>query len=411
MTGIAFRLSSLLTLLWTASFLLFRPSILGERYNAVVLVIFLLVTSDIIFVNQKQRVRINTITFSTYFLIIISVLYFFVQGLILSDATRTVVNSGIFLLLVVTSIMLVVSVHQKKVIEIFIWCHYLMSISAIITFTLYILGGFSLQHLSVASPYDLVRYADLDPGRPFSNHLLIFPFSIIWSATSIFGLEVPRFVGIYREPGMAQIFFCTAFAFSLFANVKNKRLKQVTILIGTFLTFSAAGFINVILVILLYLIMNGSFKEYVLRLFRNPFLVILIFIILIVVVYQSNLMVQERLSQVSGMGRVESFKRGAELLLENPVFGEGYYNSFKKDKEGIIISDNFIGILGVSYQIGLIGLFLYFAPWIFRVLTTRKLFYCIYVPCLMTLLFSQPSYNDAFVYLLLLINPNNLVYE
>lgn len=403
------RISNFLLLLWTIFLLSFRPSIFGEKYNAFVFLLFILTSILLLIINRGQKITLDMSRFIALGLILFCVSYFAIQGLILSDAKATVINSSVLLLFTVPIMAFILHGFQGVVLKFFVQFHFYLSLSAIITFIIYILVGFSVERLPlIGSLYELVEYAKYDPARLLSNHVIFFPFTVAWSSAGFTGIEVPRFVGIYREPGMAQIFFNTAFILSLFIYFKRKRLVRLVLLIGSILTFSAAGFVNLLLFAVFYILYSPKSKEQVYKLIKNPIVVVVAMVLFLILAKQSIEMLDERFSQISGQGRLTSFADGFSRLKENLFLGEGYYNSFKKDDNGVIVSASFIGILGVSYQLGLVGVFLYLIPWFFRLLTTSKLLVCIYIPCLLTLFFSQPSYNDIFTFFLLLINAKQL---
>jgi hypothetical protein len=402
-------LSKFLLLFWVIFLGSFRPSIFGEKYNLLVFFLFISTSILLLIVSRRKKIALDKNGFIALSLILFCVSYFAIQGLILSDAKATVINSSVLLLFTVPIMAFILHGFQETVLKFFVQVHFYLSLSAIITFAIYIFVQFSIERLPlIGSLYELVEYAKYDPARLLSNHVIFFPFTVAWSSAGFMGIEVPRFVGIYREPGMAQIFFNTAFILSLFIDFKRKRLVRLVLLIGSILTFSAAGFVNLLLFAVFYIFYSPKSKEQVYKLIKNPIVVVVVMVLFLILAKQSIEMLDERFSQISGQGRLTSFADGFSRLKENLFFGEGYYNSFKKDDNGVIVSASFIGILGVSYQLGLVGVFLYLLPWLFRLLTARRLFVCIYIPCFVTLFFSQPSYNDIFTFFLLLINTKQL---
>ena len=395
----------LLLFAWTVAFLFLRPSIFGEKYNAVVFALFLLFSVLIIGLDQKAF-SLTSKRFITLLLISLCLLYLLVQGLILSEASQIVIRASAFLLLAIPCLALVLNRHQELILKIFINFHYYLSISAIITFAIFLVKGLSIYKLPIlASLYEIVEYAVFDPKRPLSNHVLIFPYTVVWSTVDLFGVSFPRFVGIYREPGMAQIFFVTALIFTFFIPVRHRDRKRVVILTGCLLLFSAAGVLNLLLAGGVYVITNTSLRQNIVSLLRKPIFILFILVSFFFLGKLAIKMTTEKLDDLSGETRIDSFKLGLTRLAKDPVFGAGYYNAFEKDESGKVVLENNIGIIGISFQIGLVGLILYFVCWWFSLsqsATQHSL--AIYLPGLLTLLFFQPSYNDAFVWFLLLLD-------
>ncbi|MDO1445145.1 hypothetical protein Q0590_02730 [Rhodocytophaga aerolata] len=400
-----------LLFLWTFLLICFRPSIFGEKYNPLVFFCFLIVTglialSQNIFIKFKVKKKfLVTVT-----VILTTVLYFVLQGFILSDAKLTVLNSAIIILGTITCFLYVLnSANQFYILKFFIYIHFAFSISSICTFIIYVLTGFNPSNLPVlVDLYALVEYAVYDPSRLFSNHVILFPFTVVWSNAEFLGISVHRALGIYREPGMAQIFFLTAYFLTYFIPLAKPRLIRNTILAGSFLTFSTASFISFLFGIVIYKFANSLKFQNIIKSLLNPLRITIfasLFIIASAITYN---LVKDKLNDISGQTRIISYLKGAKRLMASPMFGEGYYNSFAKNEEGIVISDSFIGLIGVSYQIGLIGIMLYLTSWYFGVsMLGNTASLCIYIPCFITLFTSQPSYNDVFTWFLLLIDTSH----
>jgi O-Antigen ligase len=395
--------------LWAILLLLFRPSVIGENYNSQVFIIFFIVTVAILSTEIRERFSLSVGRIIVVVCVYICVAYFFIQGMILSDATKTVINSCVFLLMLMPCLVLILARHQHRVLQVIINFHVLLAVSAVITFSIFIATGFSIDRLpTIANLDSLLGLGMSDPSVGLINHIMFFPFTICWSTTGIAGIEIPRFTGMYREPGMAQIFLLTSFMLSYFIEVKHQRLKRILLLIASVLTFSAAGLVNLLVAVFFLAFSNSSVKGSVVRILKKPIVVLVGLVLFVVMAKQTYQYVAEKLDDISGIDRVDSFQRGWQDLMENPVFGKGYYASFKKDSEGVVVSQNFIGLPGVSYQLGMVGLFLYFLCWYFSLTKLgRRKTLCIYIPCLLTLALSQPSYNDVFSWFIIFLDTRN----
>lgn len=77
-----------------------------------------------------------------------------------------------------------------------------------------------------------------------------FPFTTTVSTQSVFGLQLPRFVGFGREPGWMALYGCVAYLMLPMVRWSSRVLK-VTILLGTLGTISTAGFAVLLLCIVI----------------------------------------------------------------------------------------------------------------------------------------------------------------
>jgi hypothetical protein len=242
----------------------------------------------------------------------------------------------------------------------------------------------------------------------FGEHSLLVPFSFIWGRLPIFGINLPRFLGIYREPGLSQIYFWTAFFLTYFVKMKHIKIIRTCIFIGAFLTFSTTGILSFAAGYSAFLFLNKSTQ---IEKVRNAVIVLCVTLLGGIILSLPGIGILDKMENANGMDRIDSFNYSIHEFLENPIIGKGYYYGFSTDSEGRQFKGDvqFIGIIGVAYQLGSIGILLYFLCWIYSLtrLANRKTL-CIYIPCIVTLLFFQPSYNDILVWFLMLINTREL---
>lgn len=397
---------NLLLPLWVLFLVMFRPSVFGEKFNSLIFVFLFVVTVAILAIEARRGLTVSKPRLVLAIFIYACLSYFVIQGLILSDARSTVINSGAFLFLLMPCLLFIVNNHQEKILKLFINFHYLLSWSAVITFALFVMNGFSLHPSMRLMELDVaLGLGKTDPNIAMSSHVIYFPFTFYWSTSGLLGYDMPRFIGIYREPGMAQIFLVTSLMLTFFVDVKNVKTKRFLLYAGSLLTFSASGLVNLVMGLAVLSVFNASVKAQVIAIVRKPWVIVFGLVVFIVLVRFAINMVNARLDDVSGDTRIEAFQDGLRSLSESVVFGKGYYNDFQKDPASTVGTINFIGIPGVSYQLGVVGLVLYFLCWLVSLknLAGRQAL-CIYVPCLLTLMLSQPSYNDAFTWFIMFLD-------
>lgn len=398
-----------LLLVWTVLLLLFKPSMIGERFNPAVYFLFVSITGLLFLIDPESKKRyMNKRVVTALLLILLSVFYFLFQGLLLSNAKGTVINS--FVVIFGTSICIAYVSRKENVQQIFkffINIFFVLSLSAIFTAVFFIFFNFNASEIPLLANLNFLVPSYFRPaGIYLGNHLLIFPFTGVWSALNIGSYSLPRFIGFFREPGMAQIFFLTAYFLTYFIEVKRLKFKRIIILIGAVFTFSTGGLLSFL----------GGFI--MLKLFgkgKTPNLTIIVTTMVsltIIIAFFATipyLGFLNKISSESGKQRSESFSNSFKLLSESPVVGIGYYGDFKKNSKGVVVSQQFLGLAGVAYQIGIVGLILYSIAWYYGLARLGNMqTLCIYMPCLLTLMISQPSYNDVIVFFLILTDTSNL---
>lgn len=394
-------INRILLVLWAFTFLCFRPSIFGEKYNAIVFVFFFVLSFVIILINKIPIVHKH---FISYLLILVMALYFFLQGLIAGSPISIVFNSCFLIVFVSLFLVIILPKFAHEIIRSFVFIHLILSISSLITISQFFVLGLN--------PDNLTTLMDLGPllGRTqqeykyaFEGHTLYFPYSVNWASIGIGGFSIPRMLGIYREAGMAQIFFFTAYFFTYLVSFNRIKLVRTLLLLGGILTFSTSGLLSFFVG---YLVLN-YFPQWSIRFSAKKLLIIFIVIpvILTVLIFAPDIGILDKIASISGNQRTQSFLYSTNLFAENPLFGTGYYKGFENMERLGEEYVQFLGIIGVAYQIGIVGLVLYFLPWLYaiRYFHNKKTVFVL-MPCFVTLLFSQPSYNDMIVWFLLLMD-------
>ncbi len=395
------NIKKILIIFWTFAFLCFRPSIFGEKYNLIVFITFLSL-SILLIGLEKPSIRRNP--FSISLLIGMMALYFFTQGFLLGSPTSIIFNSCFLIVFVSLLVAIVMPVNTLPILKAFVHIHVVLAISSIITISLFFLLGLN--------PDNLISLLDLGPllGRTqeeykyaFEAHTLYFPYSVNWASIGIGGYSIPRMLGIYREAGMAQIFFFTAYFFTYLVDFNRIKLVRALLLLGGILTFSTSGLLSFFVG---YLFLN-YFPQWKIRFSAKKLLIIFIVIpvILTILIFTPDIGILDKIASISGSQRTQSFLYSINLFAENPLFGIGYYKGFEDMERLGEEYVQFLGIIGVAYQIGIVGLVLYFLPWLYaiRYFHNRTTVFVL-IPCFVTLFFSQPSYNDMIVWFLLLID-------
>jgi hypothetical protein len=397
------RLSSILIGIWTMVFLCFRPSIFGEKHNIPVFMIFSIITGVIFFTYPNKKLAVDRKAFYGYLLILLLVAYFFIQGIIMGAAPRTVFNSCFLITVVSLLSLFVTSRFSSQVLKSFIYILFAISLSSIVTMSIFVLSGLKEGGLLVLA--DLTEFVgrtkNVGPSF-FDRHYLYFPFSVGWASVKIGSIKIPRLLGIFREAGMAQIFFFTAFFFTYVVDIRRVKVVRSVLFIGGALTFSTSALVSFLAgYLMLKFYPTPGTRVSIKKMFVA---VVIIPAIVLVVLFFPDIGLMDKVSSFSGNQRSQSFMYSWKKFQEKPVLGFGYYKGFEQmeSKKDYV---QFLGLIGVAYQIGIIGLALYLCIWYYSFSKMNdRATYFVLMPCFITLLISQPSYNDLIVWLLLLIN-------
>lgn len=373
------RYSGVIIILLIGSILL-RPTLFGENYNTVGIIVILIAL--ILYV-----VRLKTFYFRGNSLkIVISItifwLYCMLQSMILQDSTATLqLTLNNFITSIIATLTYGVLLNNPKIgynfFKVFLILLSILSLSYTVTILISLFRGFQGQYLFQ------IQYN----GYPTSGHVY-FPFSITYGEYTVTGIWLERFLSIFRESGITQIFYCWGF-FMAKQYFKKYNLIRVLMALGIIFCFSLSGYIA----FGISLILSFEFRKKENRKFIIGATVLLAIVIYCLTSVQ-GIRIQDKY-QGSIDDRIMPVTRSINILKEHPLFGTGYSNNIGSWYMNI----NF---LGIASKIGIVGCILYFLPYIFSFLAAKdkKLYTSSMASLIITLLTSQPLVGACLIYAL-----------
>ncbi len=328
-------------------------------------------------------------------------MYIFVQTAFLSNSSyKSSISNIIFATLGFLPVLVIDDIKWNLALKTILNVILVFSISYIISYTISLITLFSVD----ITYYEFI-IPEIDPYLKFS---IDYPFSIFYRAgTSILELIVPRAIGMYREPGLFQIVVILAYFSVDFVDAKRKVLKKVVLVITLLFTTSTAGFASFLACLLYYYVFAQKYN------LKNIIVGagILTFISIVFIIYLSldvKFGLGSKLSSNSGQVRLEATTTSLKLLSENLLFGIGAYSKVY-DAESIGI--NFLGAIA---RLGIVGTLIVLIPhlYVMTALTINKSKYLVITLGLfLTLLLSQPLYDKALTFFLLVMANYTLTFK
>lgn len=267
----------------------------------------------------------------------------------------------------------------------FVYLLALLGLSAMVTTALSLIVPLNLLYLFHLNIEDY-RYA----GDVF------FPFSVKYSNFTSSGFVFSRFLGVFREPGIAQAFFAWSLVYAWAHRMPI--WLSVGLIGGTVLTLSTGGIVTVLLISGLWLMMKRRARFTLRSIFLYLFAFVMLCIIPIAFLYAPyiGLITKSETHLESITDRTTNAVDGIEDAIRNPL-GSGFYS---RTTEGSAIS-----LLAATGQIGVLGLLLallvFFSPSFVLKRKTRRIALVAVTPLVLTSLFAQPILDAPLVYLLL----------
>lgn len=362
------------------SMLFLRPFLLGEEYTTLGLII-LSIASFLHFIELKLEKRDLSITLSNIKILTlyqILWLYLFLHSIIQNKYHPDFVTKA-FLTHIFTFIIMCFILSDEKSNKNFFKSMILLfagtGVSYILTYLLGLLLGIDklLLFQFTVSTYNVPKE-------------VYFPFTVIYGYITLDFIDLPRLTGFLREPGIFQSFLIWGIFSAKYFNLNNKYIK-FALLLSLIFTFSTAGIALLLFTLFTKFIID---KKY-------TFGVISFLSTLIIGLYAPVIGIANKLKThgASISDRTNSMVNGLNSFLENP-FGVGLYNTdIKHAGINLISSLHLIGIFGF-----ILILLVYLSPLISSI--PRKDYIIVYLPIILTSMFSQPLIDAPVIYVLLL---------
>lgn len=222
------------------------------------------------------------------------------------------------------SIVMVSSLKENTFVNMFINVMYVLALFSIFLFIV----GFLFNPIYKVAPYITNE-----------SYLKYYFFGLGFLEDLPVG-TIPRIYGIFREPGVFSCYLTLALIFELFLKKRIEIKKVLVFVISSFVTFSTAAYILIVLCIILYLfkfifIINIKEKK---KMFRILIIIILFILGSVGFVGRDNVdklvfnkLYVENASRDSRFGSIET---NISIFLTNPIIGKGWkfvekeFNSF-----------------------------------------------------------------------------------
>ena len=242
-----------------------------------------------------------------------------------------------------------------------------------------------------------------------------FPFSIFYQQKYyLFGLDLPRAIGIFREPGVYQAFAASSILMLDFVGFtkKKKFVFSVVIGVGFLSSLSTAAIVTMASLAAYFMFRLASGRG-----FKYKAIAVIFGVLACVIIFLlgslNSVGIVSKLEGKSGQVRYLSIVKALEYGTKHPLFGTGL-NTDKRVMEKGWGVPNFIASIGATGVVAflLYAIFLSYVtmknfknkslqiilPFIITMLTSQPIFYSISVIGLCILPFEKISSRDAVIW-------------
>lgn len=367
-----------------------RPGIPGQGLGSIYVGLILFVFTGVILLDKKV-INIKRNMYAFWFFLFVFYLTFnmFIYNPSYSKAfwrlfTLNLLAFALFYFIRLKRIYIFLKLYIKVI--------SILCLSGFITFILILVFKIQYETLEILT-------LNLQPTLQDSDNYifkLLFPFTFIYGGFAYFlGDLVPRFIGLFREPGIFQIFILTALYLS---NSFYKGIKlffiRIVLLSGFLFCFSTSGFIAFficeIVRVFFFTSIRGRYKR--LKAFAIVILSIFVLFLGVYFLFLSDLQfsIAGKMSRESGISRVASVLTSIDFLQSSPLFGHG----FGKFGDRFLFEN--VNLITAGAEIGFIGLIIYLFYFIYlliRLFKNRSIYFLPLLVYFITILFSQPLYS------------------
>lgn len=381
--------------------LLVHTSWVGRIVNELFLFIPVLGILLLLFVIEKG-LRLTVSKLIIFCLSIFFVLWISLQTVFLNPSSwysTTSVIVGI-LLSVVGSAFFVKNRDLHLVLKTIVIFVVVLSLSQLITFAFYFVGLGEMTQIMV-----------VDTAERFGENAVLiqplkwyFPYTFTAHFAKVNDFVFPRAIGMWREPGLYQMFVIISY-FSLdFIKIGYKKFWRIILISSLICVFSTTGFV----LFLACLIYKNIFLQRKNYMYRLVIFTITIVLGMMLMSTTATFGLQKKLD--INWKRFQTPQISFNLLLERPLLGYSLFGDIPPQAQtqlsNIGSGETSLGInlLSSVHKFGLVGLCLYFGMILFSILQFYDIKTLILIiPVLVTLLIAQPIATTPFVFLMLFL--------
>ena len=374
------QISSIIAFLFWISIVLYKPTMIGAILTPVAMLfsffIFLIyhTTFKRIHLTGSQGIIVLCILYYAYCLF----LYYVRKNTVFVNYIKALLS--VSLLVFVSLIVLFSDSIRTKFVRLFILALVLWSLSYVCSLPVMLAtrNAYALPVFQMNMP----RYEDYTLA-------LYFPVTPGFGRISIGSFQFLRLTGLFRECGIAQLFYIWAISEAEYYFNIPKWIKRLLVL-GLLFCFSTMGYVNLVIWMCakLFLNMKNSMDKKSFR--RNLLLILYLVIFVIAFANIPGIRIADK-AKVSFNARFGGYMEIFELFKSNPLFGT---DSFVENSSS--------GLFQMIYQIGLVGLILYYSIILFAFFhaQNKKRFILANLAGIITLTISQPIWDAPLLFLL-----------
>ena len=158
-------------------------------------------------------------------------------------------------------------------------------------------------------------------------------YTFYLSNISVYSYGFHRNYGIFREPGVYQMFLIVAMLFQVFVIPKPKIRTQIIYILSILTTFSTTGYIALFFIVFIYMIKNNKYKK---DSIKKVIFILILFLMLAYLLLFTDYLSNTGYASVFGKlfdrtqnttnSRLASVIVNIKLFLQSPIWGVGLTN-------------------------------------------------------------------------------------
>lgn len=254
----------------------------------------------------------------------------------------------------------------------------------------------TIASIGIQNVYNLRVFSYTIPiyGYEFNVY---FPITFATGRITIFGHQFLRLSSMFRECGIAQLFYVWALSECEYY-FKNKRLIKMLLVLGVFFCFSTAGYACLAAFYLINFFTGLKSHTNRKELAKQLGIVVIFGVMYFVLDRIPGLRLADK--NIGSIGaRFDSLSDARSVFLENPIFGTGK----------MVLEGTSLTFLQTIYIRGIIGVFLFISIfWVaYKHAENKQRFVMANIASILTFVFSQPIWEAPLIYLLLVLPYKN----
>ena len=282
--------------------------IVGTNSSRIAWIIYTTAHYVVFFLLSFRLITVKAIKFNS-FIPMLAVVLFILINFLFADGSNKISTYMHICIVIINSWLIVEQFSFDKFVSVFEKAIFVMAIYSLVIYVIALIAPGIIRSLPVIE--------NIEGNHYYSAGLAIISQSGLDSGTLF------RSFGVFREPGMYQIFLNLAFCIYLFYQKGSNILKIAVYILAILSTVSTTGIVGMLLIFVIFIITSNVKRKWLIVLLLLGAVGLLYWLISTFDIFSNSMTKLQNEEDASTIARLYSIVANLKIWLSYPLFGSG----------------------------------------------------------------------------------------